>query len=301
MTSKVTVERLASNQKVSSMPLMESSLATLLFPSNVYRSISRSYNWSLSTEENFRSQESQVFYGKFKHIRQRLDYKYHAHYSGTRQLMQDSIIESLLFAGYEFPDSAKEHTEQVRHFIIFTAGCMGAGKTHTIRELSSNGKFPVKVFISVDPDEIRRLLPEYSSYIAENAETAGELTRKEAGMIAEILTEAALEKGRNVLVDGSLRDAAWYKNYFEHLRQSYPKLSLGIVHVTAPVEDIHVRVQQRAKSTGRIIPSNVLEECMEQVPRSVSLLRDHVDLFLEVHNATVSNSTKPEIIEQCLR
>jgi Zeta toxin len=86
----------------------------------------------------------------------------------------------------------------------------GAGKTHTINKLNESGQFPLESFIRVDPDEIRRRLPEFQIYLEKNPEKAGELTRKEAGMMAEILTSFALEQGLNVLVDGSLKDAAWY-------------------------------------------------------------------------------------------
>ena len=122
---------------------------------------------------------------------------------------------------------------------------MGAGKTHVMKQLHSNGQFPLETFVSVDPDEIRRLLPEFQVYVESCPERAGELTRKEAGMVAEILTEAALERGQNVLVDGSLRDAAWYAAYFQTLRQSFHSLKLGIIHVTAPIGEIFQRVEVR--------------------------------------------------------
>ena len=54
---------------------------------------------------------------------------------------------------------------------------------------------------------------------------------------------AALESGKNVSVDGSLRDAIWYRNYFVSLRNTYPAIKLGIIHVTAPMEAILQRVE----------------------------------------------------------
>ena len=96
---------------------------------------------------------------------------------------------------------------------------MGAGKGYTMAKLVEKGRFPLKAFVIVDPDEVRRLLPEYSLYIHANAELAGELTRKEAGFIAEILTLAALQAGKNVLQDGSLRDSDWYQTYFKRLKE----------------------------------------------------------------------------------
>ena len=78
-------------------------------------------------------------------------------------------------------------------------------------------------------------------YIESNPEMAGEMTRKEAGFIAEILTLAALQAGKNVLQDGSLRDCEWYQLYFQRLRQEFPSLRQAILHVTAPKEAVFQR------------------------------------------------------------
>jgi hypothetical protein len=67
------------------------------------------------------------------------------------------------------------------------------------------------------------------------------ILRKEAGLISEILTLAALQEGKNVLVDGSLRDAPWYEEYFEKLRGTYPHVRLAIIHVSAPREMVLAR------------------------------------------------------------
>ena len=125
-------------------------------------------------------------------------------------------------------------------WIVFTAGAMGAGKSHTIRMLGHKKYFPLKSFVLVDPDEIRRKLPEFHVYVEHCPEAAGELTRKEAGMIEEIAVEAALRHGYNVLVDGSLRNE-WYEGYIQMLRKTYPGLRIAILHVTAPREAVFRR------------------------------------------------------------
>ena len=79
-----------------------------------------------------------------------------------------------------------------------------------MEKLRQNRRFPLVSFVIADPDEIRREFPEYLEYVKRDALTAGELTMKEAGFVAEILQLVALDNGKNVLVDGSLRDHAWY-------------------------------------------------------------------------------------------
>lgn len=39
--------------------------------------------------------------------------------------------------------------------------------------------FPLLAFVSVDPDVIRRYLPEFESYVEQDPMMAGEMTRKE--------------------------------------------------------------------------------------------------------------------------
>ena len=39
----------------------------------------------------------------------------------------------------------------------------------------------------------------------------------------------ALQKGKNVLVDGSLRNAHWYLEYFRNLRDKFPIIKIAIL------------------------------------------------------------------------
>jgi predicted kinase len=123
-----------------------------------------------------------------------------------------------------------------------------ARKGYTMRQLVAKGRFPLIAFVRVDPDAIRRFLPEYALYVMSSPEMAGELTNKEAGYIAEILTLAGLQAGKNVIVDGSLRRSAWYKEYFDRLRRDFPKLRIAIIHVTAPRAAVFQRAAVRYTS-----------------------------------------------------
>ncbi len=132
----------------------------------------------LSSEDNNKSDEAK-FYGKFSHIRKTLDYSFHSHYTFERQKLHDSIITDMLNEAYICDENGNIGTVAADPWIVFTAGAMGAGKSHTMRVLVEKSRFPLPAFVIVDPDEIRRLLPEYHMYIAENPKLAGQLTRKE--------------------------------------------------------------------------------------------------------------------------
>lgn len=159
------------------------------------------------------------------------------------------------------------------------------GKGHVVNFLVEKGYFPLQGFIVIDPDEIRRRLPEYSMYIEHCPEKAGNLTHKEAGYIAEILTGAALQGGKNALVDGSLRNWKWYKELFHQLKKDYHTFSIAILLIIAPREAVFERAMHRAKLTGRVIPQETLEMALEEVPKAVKILSPLVDYFCELDNA----------------
>lgn len=161
---------------------------------------------------------------------------------------------------------------------------MGVGKSHTMQSLHSKGLLDLSTFIIIDPDEIRYQLPEYHAYNVIHPLHACTLTQKEAGYIAELLILASLESGRNVLVDGTLKDWEWYKNYFDQLRELYPNIHIAILHVDAPRNVIVQRVQERGQKMGRIVPLDTLYETLEQVPKSMEKLRHVVDFFCTFTN-----------------
>lgn len=246
------------------------------------------WNLNRSTEETHRSKGG-TLYGKYKDIRRRnLDSNYHATYSRERVLFQDAIVDSMLEENTTTRAAAGDYrncSQPERPWIVFTAGAMGAGKSHTIKLLHEKERFPLQSFTVVDPDRIRRRLPEFVQYVKLNPERAGELTRKESGLIAEVLIQAALERGHNVLVDGSLRDAVWYRNYFQVLRHKHPAIRIAILHVTAPRRSVFEHASRRAKITGRVVPRDLLESSIEQVPKSVALLRPMVDFSVDINNS----------------
>lgn len=168
-------------------------------------------------------------------------------------------------------------------------------------------------FVKVNADAIRRYLPEYHLYVETNPDLAGDLTNKEAGYIAEILALAGLQSGKNIMVDGSLRHAAWYREYFGRLRREFPSLRVAIIHVTAPREATFQRaavrrdetfqsnkrqpnishhviryssypLQERALQTGRVVPRDLIAESIQQVPLSVAELSPLVDYHIELLN-----------------
>lgn len=108
----------------------------------------------------------------------------------------------------------------------------------------------------------------------------------------KILILNGLNLKKNVLVDGSLRDADWYLQYFNHLRFSFPKLKIAILSITASVETVFLRAAKRAKITGRIVPEKVLLDTINKIPKSLEKLVPQTDFYAHISN---ENNCEPQI------
>ncbi len=115
-----------------------------------------SYNWNGTTSENYAAAATAGnFHGRYRHIRSRMDYTYHVNYQKSRQLLQDEIVTHWEQSG----------TRDENPWLIFTAGAMGAGKSHTIDMLEGFGCCALSRMVRVDPDTVKYQLPEMNRYI----------------------------------------------------------------------------------------------------------------------------------------
>jgi hypothetical protein len=234
------------------------------------------------------AQPKDKFDGPHADLRKLLDYSYHSTYPPLREKMQDELID-------HFCEGADPRGDQMLPWAVFTAGAMGAGKGYVTEWMNQQGYMSMKYFVTVDPDEMRKALPEWDAYVKHNAEAAGDLTQKEAGGVAELLGYKALRQRCNIIFDGSLRDHKWYTEYFEMLRRQYPGIRIMILHVEADLDEVLTRAEARGKETGRMVPREMLLASHEQVPKSVQALAPHADVVCKVLN---HSGKHPEIVRE---
>jgi hypothetical protein len=226
-------------------------------PSIVRRaSCLKKFSAIVSTEQ-YNTVATPTFHGPYAHLRKELDYSYHSHYRKERQWLQDSIIEDMLD---NVPGDSDLCIAPTEPWVVFTVGPRGAGKKHVLQELVKEGRLPLLSFVHVDPDEIRRRLPEFECYAKKSPLRVDELTRKESGFIAEILTLAAIQAGRNVVIDGVLSGAEWHVQLIEKLRTNCRchNLKFAMLHITAPA-DLVLR-RSKVSELGNLFP-NMHRDC----------------------------------------
>jgi hypothetical protein len=255
-----------------------------------------SYDYTRSTAENYATSGTEHTHSEeFRSFRAALDYSYHIHYTMERQETQDAIVRQIIYAHDNACETARGAASPVakgrgqlavsrKPWVLFTAGCMGAGKTHVMCALDQHGLLPLMRFVRVDIDRIRVMLPEMDEYVRRDPDGAGEATQKEAGMIAELATEVALARGLNVWIDSSMRNAGWWSRELVRFRQAFPAHHLAILHVSASWKSVKARERRRGEETGRRVPPALLRSTFHELPAAVTQLRPLVHEFIEIDN-----------------
>mmetsp|Transcript_113940 Transcript_113940/g.221261 ORF Transcript_113940/g.221261 Transcript_113940/m.221261 type:complete len:575 (-) Transcript_113940:44-1768(-) len=220
------------------------------------------------------------------YIRRRMDYTYFVQVSLERVIWQDSLINFELF-----PSSCRDRKRTGKFslpWVVYSAGGMGAGKGYVKKWLDAQGYLPAKRCVGVDPDQIRKCLPEWDQLSTDLPQEAGYLTQNEATNIGDIVAKKALANRFCVFIDGSLRDTNWYRdNEFPLYRKLFPGIRIMILHVRADPEDECVRrAIERAKTEGRAVPEEQVRKSLTDSERSVQELAKEADFVIRIINRT---------------
>jgi hypothetical protein len=275
----------------------------------------KEFDWDTPTNVAYQIPNTALFTNTFEDARRKLDYTYHKNPTLPRQAYQDKVLARILEAetsssssSSSLPSSSsttsvmsdqqdynvhvEEHQltsqqpdkQQRRPFIVFSAGPMGVGKSFVLSQLHQRHLFPLSRFIKIDPDMLKSELPEIAGYLQYGPETAATKLHRESTQMADVLFEHALASNKNILVDGSLRDVAWYRILFQRLRTDFPQYVLCILYVSASSDTIKDRAHQRAISSGRVVPNDMIQSSIDQVPQSVAALTHMTDYTFEISN-----------------
>jgi len=208
------------------------------------------------------------------------------HVPTERQFVHDGIIDDYLESSNEdVPENAKDSGIS---WLILTVGPKGAGKQHVLRELVESGHLPITSagLVRVDQDDIRRCLPEYDWYLSHAPEIVADMTRQEAGYIAETLCLAGLRGGKTVVWDSALGNVDWYASRIIELIHMIPCLKVSMMHITATLDQIQERCRKGAEITGRTLSPSIISETAARVPENVERMKRRMkfDFFCTINN-----------------
>lgn len=188
---------------------------------------------------------------KYAHLKKYVDFNWHTHYSPEREELHAQIIESHFLKLQQMENP----------IILFTGGCYGAGKGHTIRYLHSVGKIDLTNWVHADPDKIRTQFPEYKTSLTEQQENVS----KEAGYIVELIEYYALENNYNIIVDGSLHDWVWHLEHFEMIKNVFHRFEIVVIFVLAHLETILQRNIKRCNEISRCVPETTIIKIFSKI------------------------------------
>lgn len=214
---------------------------------------------------------------------------YHVHYRKERQWLHDSIIEDLLENSDDLAtdgprDPCRGENAASAPWFILTVGPQGSGKRYTVEQLVRKNRLAFPALVVVDTEEIRRYLPEYSSYVEHSPHMVDKLTQKEAGYIAETLTWAALQQGKTVVFDSSLKDAEWYVRLIKQIRKEYECYQVAMIQVTCSEFLVIRRAKERARETGREISEDAILQPLCYIRNSIDTVKPFVDQSFVICN-----------------
>jgi hypothetical protein len=196
---------------------------------------------SISTQDLYGTDERENFNGPYAHLRKLIlsDSDEYKNFTKERSWMQNAIVDDFLDS-VEDKDMCITPTEP---WLIFTVGARGAGKIHTIHDLVETKRLPILSFVQVNPDAIRRHLPEFETY---DKHLVNDLTRKESSFIAELLLLAAIQSGRNIVFDTVMRNTDWFLKLIHQIKcLDISSFKFAVLHINAPAELIFKRIKVR--------------------------------------------------------
>lgn len=161
-------------------------------------------------------------------------------FSPERAALHDKIVGEIL----------GNHKSQEQPAFVMLGGGPASGKTKAAQAAAHD--FPDAV--KIDPDEIKKMLPEYKQM---NAEQAAGFVHEESSYLAKRATEAALQRKTHIVLD------AVGDNSVESVRGKISKAraagySTHGRYVTVPTEVAQERAHARGVKSGRVVHPEVV-------------------------------------------
>ena len=188
--------------------------------------------------------------------------------SRERQALHDKIAEDLLTGITPQPGRKPVYT--------FLGGGAASGKS-TLTESGQLADWPnlqkgSATAVLIDSDAIKRLLPEYDS---QPAATAAAYTHNESYMIAQRVSDMAMERGLDVVMDGTGVTDMEKKIS----RAQLAGYKVRGVYVTVALAEARRRNNMRGKTSKRLVPVPILDRTHSAASQIVPRLAPKFDEF----------------------
>jgi predicted ABC-type ATPase len=157
---------------------------------------------------------------------------------------------------------------------VITMGIPASGKSKAVGAMIDTSNHA-----HVDPDNIRKQLPEFQAAIAQRARDGGTIVADETNNIADEVLAEAVGRNMNVLLEGVVSDPDWYENeLIPDLKRSGYDVAIMMVH-EPDVDAAVARADLRGQKTGRFVPERHIREAQPKLPANFKKLAKLLDSF----------------------
>lgn len=191
-------------------------------------------------------------------------YSKNGKFTPERQKLHNQIIDKFLTNA-----KPSENPE-----IIFLGGVAGSGKSSVVAKAIKDPEN----YVTIDADEIKKMLPEYKDGGAGGAI----LTHEESSYLTKQILKAAEEKGANILLDGTLNNLKKYKKLTNIFGKKGYKTKLFATQL--PTHKSIERAMARYEHTGRYVPPHLIDKMGQNINSNIHTLKHDVDDYMVFDN-----------------
>jgi len=190
---------------------------------------------------------------------------------------------------------------------IIMAGGGGAGKSAILTDLTDKGQLPNHDFVTINPDDIKDMLPEYAALKKSVPQQAAALVHEESSIIAAEAVGRATQGhynlatkeecvARSLILDKTMSDKEKGAKLIQDLQSKGYEVHL--IGVTIKPELAYDRAEQRAKSSGRHVPLPVLKAAHKGFNDSYEALAKLADKAMLYDNSQTKKGEHTKIAEK---
>jgi predicted ABC-type ATPase len=143
-----------------------------------------------------------------------------------------------------------------RPMAILMGGGGASGKGTVLKALQEEGFFPEHGFVHIDPDEVKKALPEYKKIHAALDYRAAGVVHEESSDIAKAIQKKAMSDGLNIIIDKTMGVPGKGLRLIDDLKAAGYEVRL--VGVTIDPSEALTRALERYYSSGRLPESGAM-------------------------------------------
>src|SRR5699024_4609025 len=192
-------------------------------------------------------------------------------YTKKRHLLHKNIVSKIENTGNS-PEKGR------KPIAILIGGGTASGKTTMRKKMIEKELISRNIYAaSIDLDEIKEYIPEYTVYKKTKPNQAASLVHKESYDISALLLNKLIKGRKNLIYERTMASTRKYKILVNKLKKYNYEVHAYVVDV--PLSVAKKRADERARITRRKVPHHIIENTHKLVPRTFMAIKDLIDSY----------------------